>query len=184
MWAKMYKITALAYPLLPSSTPVQVTPSELPLLRRSSSCKRPDRRSPPANALLANAHEMSMERRKQHRHDTPPSRIDPSLCWDGCTSALPVESHLSRAAAPTQGPICAENPGRKEGREDGVKRHQAIGGHEAAGLRRTPGNLRVPEAMVTSRVGHGHDKPAFWPSGVRSGLQTAARTLDRVRRAR
>ncbi len=109
----MYKITTLTCPLPPPSTPVRATPSELPSLRRSRSCKRPARRNPPANALLANAHEMSMERRKPHRHDTPPSRIDPSLCWDGYTSALPVESHLLRAATPTEGPICAENPGRK-----------------------------------------------------------------------
>ena len=38
---------------------------------------------PPAKALLANTHTMSLERRKQHRHDAPPSRIDPPLCRDG-----------------------------------------------------------------------------------------------------
>ena len=118
-----------------------------------------------------------MERRKQHLHDTPPSWIDPSLCWDGYTSALPVESHLLRAATPTEGPICAENPGRKEGREDGVKQHQAICGYEAALQRRTKGNSRVADMMETSLAGDSDGKPAFWPSGVRSGLQTAARSV-------
>jgi hypothetical protein len=172
----MHKITTLTCPLPPPSTPVRATPSELPSLRRSRSCKRPDRWNPPANALLANAHEMSMERRKPHRHDTPPSRIDPSLCWDGYTSALPVESHLLRAATPTEGPTCAENPGRKEGREDGVKQHQAIHGYEATLQRRTKGNSRVAGTMETSLAGDSDGKPAFWPSGVRSSLQTAART--------
>ena len=174
----MYNITTLICQLPPSSTPVRAIPSELPSLRRSSSCKRPDRRNPPANALLANAHEMSMERRKQHRHDTPPSRIDPSLCWNGCTSALPVESHLLRAATPAEGPICAENPGRKEGREDGVKHHQAIRGYEAALQRRTKGNSRVAVTMETSLAGDSDGKPAFWPSKVPTGLQTAARTAS------
>ena len=60
------------------------------------------------NALLGNVHEMSMERRKQHPHDALPSRIDPFLSWDGCARALVVQSHLTRAATPTEGPICAE----------------------------------------------------------------------------
>jgi hypothetical protein len=122
---------------------------------------------------------MSTERLKAHRHTTRPSRIDPTQARDGCPCALAVESHLPRATAPTQVQICPENPGRKARREDGVERHQAIRGYEAALLRRTPGNLRVPEAMVTSRVGHSDGKPAFWPSGVRSGRQTAARTICR-----
>ena len=33
--------------------------------------------------------------------------------------------------------------------------------------------------MATSLVGDGEDKPAFWTSGVRSGLQTAARTVEK-----
>ena len=33
--------------------------------------------------LRANTHTMSLERRKPHRHDAPPSRIDPPLCRDG-----------------------------------------------------------------------------------------------------
>ena len=131
---------------------------------------------PPAKALLANTHTMSLERRKQHRHDAPPSWIDPTQARDGCPCALAVESHLPRATAPTQVQICPENPGRKARREDGVERHQAIRGYEAALLRRTPGNLRVTEATVTSRVGHSDGKPAFWPSGVRPGRQTAARS--------
>ena len=135
---------------------------------------------PPAKALLANTHTMSLERRKQHRHDAPPSRIDPTLTRDGCPCAPAVESHLPRATAPTQVQICPENPGRKARREDGVERHQAIGGYEATLLRRTPDNSRVPEAMVTSRVGHSHGKPAFWPSRVRSGRQTAATTFDHL----
>jgi hypothetical protein len=32
--------------------------------------------------------------------------------------------------------------------------------------------------MVTSLDGGGEDKPAFWPSGVHSGVQTAARTVE------
>ena len=56
---------------------------------------------PPAKALLANTHTMSLERRKQHRHDAPPSRIDPPVSRDGCTRAPTVESHLPRATAPT-----------------------------------------------------------------------------------
>ena len=78
---------------------------------------------PPAKALLANTHTMSLERRKQHRHDAPPSRIDPTLTRDGCPCAPAVESHLPRATAPTQVQICPENPGRKARREDGVERH-------------------------------------------------------------
>ena len=135
---------------------------------------------PPAKALLANTHTMSLERRKQHRHDAPPSRIDPTLTRDGCPCAPAVESHLPRVTAPTQVQICPENPGRKVRREDGVERHQAMCGHEAALLRRTPGNSRVPEAMMTSRVGRSDGKPAFWPSGVRAGLKTAARTFDQL----
>ena len=33
--------------------------------------------------------------------------------------------------------------------------------------------------MVTSRVGRSDGKPAFWPSGVRSGRQTAARSVEK-----
>ena len=124
---------------------------------------------------------MSLERRKPHRHNAPPSRIDPSLSRDGCPRAPAVASHLPRTTAPTQVQICPENPGRKARREDGVERHQAMRGHEAALLRRIPGNSRVLEAMVTSRVGRSDGKPAFWPSRVRSGLQTAARTIDQQR---
>ena len=131
--------------------------------------------------LRVNTHTMSLGRHKPHRHDPPPSWIDPILSWDGCPRASAVESHLPRTTAPTQVQICTENPGRKARGEDGVERHQAMRGHEAALLRRTPGNLRVPEAMVTGRVGHSDGKPAFWPSRVRSGLQTAARTIDRQR---
>ena len=132
---------------------------------------------PPAKALLANTHTMSLERRKPHRHNAPPSRIDPSLSRDGCSRAPAVESHLPRTTAPAQVQICPENPGRKARGEDGVERHQAIRGYEAALLRRTPGNSRVPEAMVISRVGRSDGKPAFWPSGVRAGRQMAARSV-------
>ena len=183
VWAKMYKITALASPLLPFSTAVQATPSELPSLRRSSSRKRPDRRNPPAIAMLANTHTMSLETRKQHRHGARPSRIDPSLSRDGCTRALAVRSHLPRTATPTEGPICPENSGREARREDGVERHQAIHGHQPALLRRTPGNSRVPEAMVTSRTGSGDAKPAFWPSGVRCGILSCENSCDFRERA-
>ena len=167
---KVYKKTTLSCPVSPSSTAVRVTLSELPSLRRSSSCKRPDRQNPPAKSLLANTHAMSLERRKHHRHDVPPSWIDPSMYRDGWTRAPVVESHQPRTTAPTQVQICPENSGRKARREDGVKRHQAIHGHQPALLRRTPGNSRVPEAMVTSRIGSGDGKPAFWPSGVRCGI--------------
>lgn len=135
--SKMYKTTSLPCPILNVSTPVRAIPSELPLLRRSSSCKRPDRRNPRLQTPARNAHKMSMERRKQHRHDAPPSWIDPT---QECARALAVESHLPRAATPTEGPIYAENPGRKARREDGVERHQAMRGHEAALLQRIPGN--------------------------------------------
>ena len=139
---------------------------------------------PPAKALLANTHTMSLERRKPHRHNAPPSRIDPSLSRDGCPRAPAVKSHLPRTTAPTQVQICPENPGRKARGEDGVERHQAIHGYEAALLRRTPGNSRVPEAMMTSRVGGGGGKPAFWPSesvsrtGKRSAQKEGARGTD------
>ncbi len=179
----MYKKTTLSCPVPPSSTPVRATPSELPWLRRSSSCKRPDGQNPPAKPLLANTHAMSLERRKHHRHDAPPSWIDPSLYWDGCTRAPAVESRQPRTTAPTQVQIFPENSGRKARREDGVKRHQAIRGHQPALLRRTPGISRVPEAMVTSLVGDGEDKPALWPSRVRSSLQAAARTVENSERS-
>ena len=122
---------------------------------------------------------MSLETRKQHRHDARPSRIDPSLSRDGCTRALAVRSHLPRTATPTESPICAENPARRARREDGVERHRAIRGHQPALLWRTPGNSRAPEAMAISRVGRSAGKPVFWLSGAHLGLQTAARTVER-----
>ena len=68
---------------------------------------------PPAKAMLANTHTMSLERRKQHRHDAPLSRIDPSLSRDGCPRAPAVKSHLPRTTAPTQVQICPETQGEK-----------------------------------------------------------------------
>ena len=122
---------------------------------------------------------MSTGRRKPNRHTTQPSWIGPPPSRRRYAHVPAVESHLSRATAPTQVQICPEKPGRKARGEDGVERHQAMRGHEAALLRRTPGNSRVPEAMVTSRVGRSDGKPAFWPSGVRSGRQTRGRRWRR-----
>ena len=56
---------------------------------------------------------MSTETRKQHRHDAPSSRIDPSMYWGGCIHVLAVESHLWRTATPMEGPICPENLGEQ-----------------------------------------------------------------------
>ena len=134
-----------------------------------SACKRPAR----------NTHKMSTERRKPNRHATQPSWIDPPPSCREYAPAQAVISHLTRTATLTKGQICPERSGQKACEKDGVERHQAIRGYEAALLRRTPGNSRVPETMVTSRVGRSDGKPAFWPSGVRSGVQTAARTVVR-----
>ena len=114
---------------------------------------------------------------RHHRGSIQPGPgMDVHVRWPSratCHAQQPPRK--SRSALKTQG--------EKSEEKNGVERHQAIGGREAALLRRTPGNLRLPEAMKTSRVGHGHGKPAFFPSGVRSGLQTAGRTFDHVRRA-
>ena len=47
---------------------------------------------------------------------------------------------------------------------------------EATLQRRTKGNSRVAVTMKTSLAGDSDGKPAFWPSEVPTGLQTAART--------
>jgi hypothetical protein len=181
VWAKMYKITVLACPILPFSTVVQATSSELPSLRRSSSYKRPDRQNPPAKSLLANTHKMSTERRQPNRHATQPSWIDPPPSRRRYAPVQAVSSHLTRTATLIEGQICPERSGQKACEKDGVERHQAICGHEAALLRRTPGNSRVPEAMVTSLVGGGDSKPVFWSPRVPCGVQTAARTYREKR---
>ena len=105
----VYKETTFSSPAPPFSTPMRVTPSELPLLRRSSSCKRPDRWNPPATALLANTHKMSMERRKQQRHDAPPSRIDAVPYRSEILPVPAVRSPCLHATAPTQDQICRKS---------------------------------------------------------------------------
>ena len=138
-----------------------------------SACKRPAR----------NTHKMSTESRKPNRHATQPSWIDPPPSCREYAPAQAVISHLTRTATLTKGQICPERSGQKACEKDGVERHQAIHGHQPALLRRTPGNSRVPEAMVTSRIGSGDGKPAFWPSGVRCGILSCENSCDFRERA-
>ena len=104
-WTKLHKPSTLSSQALSSSTTVHVTRSELPQLRRSSSFKRPDHQNPPAKCLHANTHKMSTARLKQHRHATPPSRIDPPVPRHWFSPAPAFHSLLLRATTPTQVPI-------------------------------------------------------------------------------
>ena len=66
------------------------------------SFKRQDNRNTPAKSLLAHTHTVILDSRKLHRHNAPPSRIDPSLYHDGCASKPGVNSSLSHASTLSQ----------------------------------------------------------------------------------
>ena len=71
-------------------------------MHRFSSFKRQENMNIPAKFLLAHTHTMILDSRKLHRHNAPPSWIDPSLYHDGCASKPGVNSSLLHASALSQ----------------------------------------------------------------------------------
>ena len=68
---------------------------------------------------------MSLERRKQHQYDAPPSQLGLHTHWHEFPPVLAVRSPGLRATAPTQDQICPEIPGRYARREEGIEGYRA-----------------------------------------------------------
>jgi hypothetical protein len=76
-WRKIHKLTTLPNPALSLSALVHAARPELPNCVTRTRSRATASQNPPAKFLHANAHTMSPERRKPHRHATPPSWVDP-----------------------------------------------------------------------------------------------------------
>ena len=125
---------------------------------------------------------MSTERRKPNRHATQPSWIGPPPSCREYAPAQAVISHLTRTATLTKGHICPERSGQKACEKDGVERHQAICGHEAALLRRTQSILMVLDTMKAIGSRQSCRNTVFSACGVGSAGSSWKRTSRKLLR--